>query len=209
MTSTRLTQQNRSREWAAAPSAATHIPHSPASGNSWHGSDAGSNTTPQTPGRPRTRPTHAHGWAGGCCVVGAPTRSTLGPPRRGPEPARRGGYAAPSGALLPALPNASDCRADERGSSRTRRNLPPDSPNLTQAGRHASAALFHRPPFAPPGGLTPLPTRAVPAAPSSVTRDTRREGTRAPLRNSKHRSSHCRFTAPKAFLVWLACFYKL
>ena len=186
MTSTRLTQQSRSREWAAAPSAATHIPHSPASGNSWHGSDAGSNTTPQTPGRPRTRPTHAHGWAGGCCVVGAPTRSTLGPPRRGPEPARRGGYAAPSGALLPALPNASDCRADERGSSRTRRNLPPDSPNLTQAGRHASAALFHRPPFCPPRGPNPPP-------------DSRRTGCSAE-RDPRHAKGRDARAAPHAAL---------
>jgi len=176
-----LTQQSRSREWAAAPSAATHIPHSPASGNSWHGSDAGSNTTSQTPSRPRTRPTHAHGWAGGCCVVGAPTRSTLGPPRRGPEPARRGGYRRPFGRPPPhatervrlprrqarefadaTKPDSRFPESDAGRATRVRRALPP-------------------PPFAPPGDSPPLSTRAVPAAPLSVTRDTRREGTRAPL----------------------------
>ena len=44
---------------------------------------------------PRTRPTHAHGRAGGtCCVVGAPTGSLP----RSPEAARRGASAPPRGA---------------------------------------------------------------------------------------------------------------
>ena len=139
MTSTRLTQQTRSREWAPQTL-------SPAPGNSWHGSDAGSNTTHSTStqynhrtaflpvllpqGRPCTRPTHAHGWAGGCCVVGAPTRSPLGPARGGGETARilpraieRDQFAAP--------------KASRRPPSPTKPCLPiPSSPaNLSQAGR--------------------------------------------------------------------------
>jgi hypothetical protein len=152
-----LAQQDRSREWAAAPSAATHIPPSPAPGNSWHGSDAGFNTTPQTLGRPRTRPTHAHGWAGGCCVVGAPTRSPLGPPRRGPEPARRGGYRRPFRAPSSPRYRARPIAAPKRGSSPGHcRNLPPDSLHLLQAGRDDSGRAL---PPRPPWDLTPLDSR--------------------------------------------------
>ena len=67
---TRLTQQNRSREWAAALRAATHIPQSPAPGDSWHGSDAGSNTThiprlaSYVPYETHSRLTHTGGRAG-------------------------------------------------------------------------------------------------------------------------------------------------
>ena len=80
MTSTRLTQQNRSREWAAALRAATHRPQSPAP------AIRGTAPTPDptrhtSPGWPR--PTRAHAtWVGGRvlrsgCAVSAPTRPPL------------------------------------------------------------------------------------------------------------------------------------
>jgi len=160
MTSTRLAQRNRSREWAAAPSAATHIPHSPASGNSWHGSDAGSDTTPPDP-RSASYETHSRTRVGGWvlrsgCADPVHARSPAQGPRARPKGRPPPPLRAPSS---PALPNASDCRADKRGSPRTRRNLPSDSLNLTQAGRHASAALTLPPP-APLGGL--IPSRLAP-----------------------------------------------
>ena len=162
MTSTRLTQQTRSREWAAALRAATHRPYRPPApgkrgtraegrGNSWHGSDAGSNTTHSTSnkynhrtaflpvvlpqGRPCTRPTHAHGWAGGCCVVG----------RADPVPARScsgGGETARKSSPGPALSNAIDLPRRKRGRppSPTKPclpiiNLPIPCKSLSQAGR--------------------------------------------------------------------------
>ena len=100
--------------------------------------------------------------------MGAPTRSPLVPPRRGPEPARRGGYRRPFGRPPPhatervrlprrqarefadaTKPASRFPESDAGRATRVRRALPP-------------------PPFAPPGGLTPLSTRAVPAAPLSV-----------------------------------------
>ena len=147
MTSTRLTQQTRSREWAPQTL-------SPAPGNSWHGSDAGSNTTHSTStqynhrtaflpvllpqGRPCTRPTHAHGWAGGCCVVGAPPRSPLGPARGGAETARilpraieRDQFAAPKASrrppspTKPCLPIPCESFAGRPGATRVRPRSPP------------------------------------------------------------------------------------
>ena len=154
MTSTRLTQQTRSREWAAALRAATHRPYRPNCiarsrqlvarlrrriqhdtqyihpVQSSHGNRTAFLPVVLPQGRPCTRPTHAHGWAGGCCVVGAPTRSPLGPARGGGETARilpraieRDQFAAP--------------KASRRPPSPTKPCLPiPSSPaNLSQAGR--------------------------------------------------------------------------
>ena len=96
-----------------------------------------------------------------CCVVGAPTRSTLGPPRRGPEPARRGGYRRPFGRPPPhatervrlprrqarefadaTKPASRFPESDAGRATRVRRALPP-------------------PPFAPPGDSVP-PSRLAP-----------------------------------------------
>jgi len=179
VTSTRLAQQNRSREWAAAPSAATHIPHSPASGNSWHGSDAGSNTTPPDP-RSASYETHSRTRVGGWvlrsgCADPVPARS----PAQGPRARPKGRLPPPlPGALFPALPSASDCRAEAREFQQA---LP--KPASRFPASLAGWAGRFRPRSSPPSplGPNPLSTRAVPAAPLSVTRDTRREGTRAPL----------------------------
>jgi hypothetical protein len=109
------------------------------------------------PPRPRlaSYETHSRTRVGGWvlrsgCADPVPARSPAQGPRARPKGRPPPPLRAPSS---PALPNASDCRADKRGSSRTRRNLPSDSLNLTQAGRHASAALILPPP--PPLGTSP------------------------------------------------------
>ena len=95
MTSTRLTQQNRSQGWAAAlPRCYPHTP-SPTPGSSWHGSDAGSDTT-QFPGL-ASYETHKCARVGGWVqrTVGAPTGSALVPCLGAPKTTRKGGLPPP------------------------------------------------------------------------------------------------------------------
>ena len=102
-------------------------------------------------------------------------------PRAGaPSPPKGAASAAPSGALLP--------RATERvrlPRRQTRESADATKPAFrfpeSDAGRATRVRRAHPSPPRPPWGPHPLSTRAVPAAPLSVTRDTRREGTRAPL----------------------------
>ena len=119
MTSTRLTQQTRSREWAAALRAATHRPYRPNCiarsrqlvarlrrriqhdtqyihpVQSSHGNRTAFLPAVLPQGRPCTRPTHAHGWAGGCCLLRSgcadplPARSCSGGARDRPNPSPR------------------------------------------------------------------------------------------------------------------------
>ena len=118
------------------------------------------------PGRPRTRPTHAHGWAGGCCVVGAPTRSPLSP-AWGPRD-------RPKGGLSPALSNAIDLPRRRRygETAEPDETLPPD-PALRIFRRPGATQVRPCSPPLPPGPDPPS-TRAVLAAPLGVTRDTRK-----------------------------------
>ena len=161
MTSTRLTQHTRSRKWAAALRAATHRPHRPLqatrgtaptatrqyihSVQSSHGTLAGTCSPPpgsasyETHSRTRTRPcTHAHGWAGGCCVVGAPTRSPLGPARGPREPSppegAKGADRPPFGRHpLPRYRTRSICRAEgESETAEPDETLPPDSLRISR-----------------------------------------------------------------------------
>jgi len=111
----------------------------------------------------------------------APTWSTLGPPRRGPELARRGGYRRPFGRPPPRATERVrlPCRQAREFADATK---PASRFPESDAGRATRVRrALPPPPLAPPRGPHPLSTRAVPAAPLSVTRDTRREGTRAPL----------------------------
>ena len=88
----------------------------------------------------------------------------------------RSGCADPVRARDPT--SASDCRAEAREFPQA---LP--KPASRFPASLAGWAGRFRPRSSPPSplGPNPLSTRAVPAAPLSVTRDTRREGTRAPL----------------------------
>jgi hypothetical protein len=190
MTSTRLTQQNRSREWAAAaPSAMAKrcFPPAPLARFRQLVARLRRRIQHDPPDlRSASYETHSRtrvgGWVLRCgCADPVPARS----PAQGPRARPKGRPPPPlSGALLPALPNASDCRAARQARAfadvpKPASRSPATSANPTQAGRHEStAALF---PPRPPQGPNPLSTRAVLAAPLSVTRDTRREGTRAPL----------------------------
>ena len=104
-------KKNWSRECRAgcALRAASHRPHrSPYAQDSWQLVARLCTPDPtrhKTLGWTRTRPTHAHGWAGGCCVVGSPTGSPLSPPLRGPEAVRRRATPPlPSDALLVGQP---------------------------------------------------------------------------------------------------------
>ena len=142
-----------------------------------HGTLAGS---PPPQCRPRTRPTHAHGWAGGCCVVGAPTRSPLGP-AWGPRDRPKGGATAPPFGRPPPprYRTRPVCRAESKAESppsETKPCLP--IPCESFAGR-ATRVRPCSPPLPP--GPDPPSTRAVLAAPLGVTRDTRKGRTRAPL----------------------------
>ena len=114
-----------------------------------------------------------------CCVVGAPTRSPLGPAWGAPRPPEVGGLTPPLRApSSPALPNAIDCRAEsEAGSppSATKPCLP--IPCESFAGRPTRVRPCSPP--LPPGPDTPS-TRAVLATRLGVTR-MRKGGTRAPL----------------------------
>jgi len=73
MTSTRLTQQNRSREWAAALRARALLPtvrpHRPLLTRACQARlRRRIQTDTRSPGWPRMRPTHAHRRAGGCRI---------------------------------------------------------------------------------------------------------------------------------------------
>ena len=172
MTSTRLTQQTGSRE---ALRVATHRPHRPlpatrGTAPTRHTVLVSTSTqykhrTAPLPvvlpqGRPRTRPTHAHGWAGGCCVVGAPTRSPLGPAWQlgGPRDHPKGGHLS-----SPALSNAIDLPRRRRvGDRRARQNPASRSlANLSQAGGDTSPAVL-APLLAP---LDLIPPRLAPSWP--------------------------------------------
>ena len=114
--------------------------------------------------------------------MGAPTRSTLGPRAGAPSPPEGAATAAPSGALFPHAIERDRFAAPtmSRKFPRARRNPASRFP----ASLAGWAGRFRpRSPPSPlvPLGPNPLSTRAVLAAPLSVTRDTRREGTRAPL----------------------------
>ena len=199
MTSTRLTQHTRSREWAAALRAATHRPHRPlqatrgtaptATRQYIHSTSTQYNhrtaplqvVLPQ--GRPRTRPTHAHGWAGGTwvlrsgCADPIPARSHSGAPRAETARRREGGGPPPlRPPSSPALSNAIDLPRRRRvGDRRARRN--PASrflANLSQAGGDTTHESGRAPPRPLPPGPDPPSTRAVLAAPLGVTRDTRK-----------------------------------
>ena len=162
MTSTRLTQQTRSREWAAALRAATHRPHRPLSAT------RGTAPTPD-PTRPPVHPsstiigsasyeTHSRTRVGGWvlrsgCADPFPARSCLGAPR---PPKGGGPPPPPSGALLPRAAERARFAAPKarRRVRRARRNPASRSPaNLSQAGRHESG----RAPLLSPLDLIPPP----------------------------------------------------
>jgi hypothetical protein len=181
MTSTRLTQQNenRSREWAAALRAAIPTdadPHRPLPATRGT-APTPDPTRPTSPGWPRTRPTHAHGWAGGCCVVGAPTRPPLGPASRGPRD-------RPKGRLPPVRPpfgrppppryrTRSICRADNES------GVPPSAPKpcLPIPCESIAGRATRIRPRSPPSPLVPL----GPNPPSTRAATREGKGTRAPL----------------------------
>ena len=122
-------------------------------------------------GRPCTRPTHAHGWAGGCCLLRSgcadplPARSCSGGPRDRPNPS-------------PRYRTRSICRAEgESETAEPDETLPPDPliPCESFAGRPGATRVRPRSPPAPlPPGPDPPSTRAILAAPLGVTRDTRK-----------------------------------
>ena len=199
MTSTRLTQQTRSREWAAALRAATHRPHRPLlatrgtaptpderriqhdtqyihSVQSSHGTLAGS-----PPPGSASYETHSRTRVGGWvlrsgCADPFPARSCLGAPR----PPKGGATAPPFGRPPPPRYRTRPvCRAESKAESppsETKPCLP--IPCESFAGR-ATRVRPCSPPLPP--GPDPPSTRAVLAAPLGVTRDTRKGRTRAPL----------------------------
>ena len=154
---------------------------SPAPGNSWHGSDAGSNTTPSTSIQynPRTaslpvvlpprvglvRDPLTHTGAGGWvlrsgCADPFPARPCLG----GPEAARRGGLTPPLRApSSPALPNAIDLPRRERVGESAERDetLPPDPLRIFRRPGDTSPAVL---PSSPPW-MDLIPPRLAPSWP--------------------------------------------
>ena len=115
-----------------------------------------------------------------------PDRSPLIARLGAPSPPEGPASAPPSGALLPTLhvSNAIDLPARRQRMSRecrrARRNpVPSDSLRISRLSRaggpHESGRALPPPPPRPPGPYRTPSTRAVLAAPLSVTRDTRRE----------------------------------
>ena len=196
VTSIRLTQQNRSREWAAALSALlpTHtVPFYPIA-HSWQ-LVARLRRRIQHDTNPRLASSETHsrartGGRVGCCVVGAPNGSQPAapgvpltiPPLRLRAPRGRskgGGYRpprrAPSSPRYRARRIAAPTKVRGGGSPRRPSALP-------KPCAWVSACIFRRRParFRPSSRPSPLSppnytpsTRAVLAAPLSVTRDTR------------------------------------
>ena len=178
MTSTRLTQQNRSREWAAALRAL--LPTDPIARTSRqlvariqhdsqyihpvqssHGILAGS--PPPRVGLVRDPLTHtgAGGWVlRSGCADPFPARPCLG----GPEAARRGGLTPPLRApSSPALPNAIDLPRRERVGESAERDetLPPDPLRIFRRPGDTSPAVL---PSSPPW-MDLIPPRLAPSWP--------------------------------------------
>ena len=171
MTSTRLTQQNRSQGWAAAlPRCYPHTP-SPTPGSSWHGSDAGSDMT-HIPGS-ASHETHARTRVGGWVLRGGYADSVP----RGPDHPTGGRYPRPPPPAGPprssplCSPSASDCPREVR----PRRPERDETSRPIPCIRCRKGATFPSALSSPSSPWTRSPpTRAVPGAPLSVTRDTRK-----------------------------------
>ena len=175
MTSTRLTQQNRSQGWAAALSRCYPHTPSPTPGSSWHGSDAGSDMT-HIPGS-ASYETHARTRVGGWVLRGGYADSVP----RGPDHPTGGRYPRPPPGRSPPLRRAA--LAAVRPGSTAGASAAAAIPHRTM---HACARPVSRPP-SPGGRLTPPyqgpRIRAETSATSAERRRTRpsHRATRAPV----------------------------